>query len=79
MAMETKFQVGQKLEIISEPGYTGTVVMIDIYEKKYLLDCHPGALGNYVWYKVPDGLFPWGGGVWAANWVEESDLKEISE
>lgn len=65
--MQTKFQVGQELKILSEPGWTGTVVLIDIYEKKYLLDCHPGAMSYYTWYATEKGLL-------AGNWVHEDDL-----
>lgn len=77
--IKTKFEVNQEVEIIAKPGHTGTVVMIDVYGKKYLLDCHPGALSNYTWYKVPEGMLSYvSGGILAGNWFHEEELREIT-
>lgn len=68
--METKFKIGQELFIKTEPGYTGTVIMI--MGKYYLLDCHPGALGWYkwIWLRDENGLPH----LYAANWFYEDEL-----
>ena len=77
--METKYKIGQELAIKrhNTSGWTGTVIMIDIYEKKYLLDCHPGALGhhNWLWLRNEKGEPH----LYAANWIPEEDLEEISD
>jgi len=75
--METKYEVGQHLEILPHPGWTGKVILIDIHAKRYLLDCCPGALGHYVWYKVPPSILNYPGGVLAGNWFHEDELKAI--
>ncbi len=70
--------MGQELQT-PRPGWTGTVVLIDVYAKRYLLDCHPGALGGYVWYKVPEGMLDYqSGGILAGNWFHESELTELT-
>ena len=82
--LETKFKIGQELAIKRHDyshsvdgytGWTGTVIMIDIYEKKYLLDCHPGALGMYdwLWLRNEKGEPQ----LYAANWIPEEDLESL--
>ena len=72
--METRFQVGQTVQT-PRPGWAGTVVMIDIFAKRYLLDFHPGAPAGYVWYKVPEDVLPYPGAL-AGNWFHEDELAE---
>jgi len=71
-----KFALRQEVDVLPHPGFTGTIVLIDLYgndgKPRYLLDCHPGALSHYVWYIHPDGYGA--EKVLAANWFNEDQL-----
>lgn len=77
--MQTKFEVGQRVNTLPEPGYTGRVVLAEVNTRSYLLDCSPGALSDYLWYKVPEGLLSYPGGILAGNWFFECELSEVTE
>lgn len=70
----TKFEVGETVEVKDMPGCTGTVLVIDIYERRYLLDPHPGAWSPYNWYSIrcKEGELQ----EVAACWVDEARLKK---
>lgn len=68
-----KYNVGDIVNIWGREGYTGKVIMIDIYKKQYLLSCYPGALSYYTWYDLPSELFGYDG-PYALNWLHEDEL-----
>jgi len=73
--LDTKFKIGQEVAIKCSRGYTGTIIMIDNYNHKYLLDCRPGALGCYEWLWLRNEKGE--PHLYAANWLREEDLEEI--
>lgn len=70
---QSSYQIGDEVQT-TERGRTGTVLAIEYHGdgNRYLLDCHPGALGHYVWIRLPDGK-----GVYAANWLHESQIEGL--
>lgn len=70
-----EFRIGEEVRILTEPGWTGTVLMVEPFKRMYLLDCHPGAISGYNYYLFPDpSVGPSGAKFLAANWVCEEDL-----
>jgi hypothetical protein len=74
-AIPAKFEVGELVEIPAH-GRTGTILMIELYTNRYLVDCYPGALGNYIYCKIRNNNEY--GGLYAANWLEESELRKMT-
>jgi len=78
--METKYKLGDVLEVIATPGWSGEVVLIECWSSRsnrYALDLMPGALGHYTWmeYRTKTGEAT----KQAVNWFNEDQLKPMSE
>jgi hypothetical protein len=70
------FAPGTTVKLLDHPGWTGDVLAADVTNRKYLLDCHPGAVGGYVyiWLGKPDEFAR----LYAANWISEDRLEADS-
>jgi len=75
--MKTRFRLLEIVAIKAHPGWIGKVIMIETFAKRYLLDCFPGALPGYIYYKHPSGY-----GIECeveANWFGESELRRATD
>jgi hypothetical protein len=70
---QPKFKIGEWVDIVGEPGHYGIVIMSIPREKKYLVECFPGAVNNYewIWMSTLHGVQ-----MMALNFFEENMLKK---
>lgn len=70
---QPKFKIGELVDIVGEPGRYGIVIMSIPREKKYLVECFPGAVNNYdwIWMSTLRGVQ-----MMALNFFEENMLKK---
>lgn len=71
---QPKFKLGEEVNIVGERGYYGKVVLSEPYQKRYLLDCSPGAVGGYTWVWMKTD---YGEDLLALNWFDEKQLRKI--